>query len=134
MSAERVRHQTVLGRLIGRVALVEEDEMAAVIAAFLLFFCVLGGYFAVRPVRETVGTILGRDRVAHLYLWTWVGSIVIIPIFGWVVAHMKRSVFLPLIYGFVAVSLAAIGIALRANETSIAVGQFFYVFISILSL
>lgn len=134
MSAEPVAHQTVLGRLIGRIALVEKHEMSAVIAAFLLFFCVLGGYFAVRPVRETVGTILGRDRVADLYLWTWAGSIAIIPIFGWMVGRLKRSVFLPLIYGFVAVSLAAIGIALRANEASIAVGQFFYVFISILSL
>jgi len=134
MSTERAKHQTVLGRLLGRVALIEKHEMAAVIAAFLLFFFVLGGYFAVRPVRETVGTILGRDRVAHLYLWTWVGSLVIIPIYGWLVARLKRSVFLPLIYGFVAVSLAAIGVALRANEGSIAIGQFFYVFISILSL
>lgn len=134
MSAERVTHQTVLGRLIGRVALVEKHEMPAVTAAFLLFFCVLGGYFAVRPVRETVGTILGRDRVADLYIWTWVGSIAIIPIFGWMVGRLKRSICLPLIYGFVAVSLAVIGIALRANEKSIAVGQFFYVFISILSL
>lgn len=134
MSAERARHPTVLGRLIGRVALVEKHEMAAVIASFLLFFFVLGGYFCVRPVRETVGTILGRDRVADLYLWTSVGSIMIIPIFGWLVARTKRSVFLPLIYGFVAVSLAAIGIALRANEGSIAVGQFFYVFITIFAL
>jgi AAA family ATP:ADP antiporter len=134
MSAERAKHPTVLGRLIGRVALVEKHEMAAVIASFLLFFFVLGGYFCVRPVRETVGTILGRDRVANLYLWTWVGSVAIIPIFGWVVARLKRSVFLPLIYAFVAVSLAGIGIVLRANEGSIAVGQFFYVFISILSL
>lgn len=134
MSTERARHPTVLGRLIGRVALVEKHEMAAVIASFLLFFFVLGGYFCVRPVRETVGTILGRDRVADLYLWTSVGSILIIPIFGWLVARLKRSVFLPLIYGFVAVSLAAIGILLRADEGSIAVGQFFYVFISILSL
>jgi AAA family ATP:ADP antiporter len=134
MTAERPAHETVLGRLLGRVSLIEKHEMAAVIAAFLLFFFVLGGYFAVRPVRETVGTILGRDRVAHLYLWTWVGSLVIIPIYGWLVARLQRSVFLPLIYGFVAVSLTAIGIALRANEGSIAIGQFFYVFISILSL
>lgn len=134
MSAKRVEHETIFGRLIGRVALVEKQEMAAVIAAFLLFFFVLGGYFCVRPVRETVGTILGRDRVAHLYLWTWVGSIVIIPIFGLLVARLRRSVVLPLIYGFVAVSLAAIGVVLQANEGSIAVGQFFYVFISILSL
>ena len=134
MSAERVVHQTVFGRMLGRVALIEKHEMAAVIAAFLLFFFVLGGYFCVRPVRETVGTILGRDRVAHLYLWTWIGSLAIIPIYGWLVARLKRSVFLPLIYGFVAVSLVAVGVALRANEGSIAIGQFFYVFISILSL
>jgi AAA family ATP:ADP antiporter len=134
MSAKRVQHQTVFGRLLGRVALVEKHEMPAVIASFLLFLFVLGGYFCVRPVRETVGTILGRNRVADLYLWTWAGSIAIIPIFGWLVARLKRSVFLPLIYGFVAVSLAAIGIALQANEGSIAIGQFFYVFISILSL
>jgi len=134
MSTERAKHPTVLGRLIGRVALVEKHEMAAVIASFLLFFFVLGGYFCVRPVRETVGTILGRDRVADLYLWTWVGSVAIIPIFGWLVARSKRSVFLPLIYAFVAVSLAAIGMVLRTNEGSIAVGRFFYVFISILSL
>ena len=134
MAAERIRHQTVFGRLLGRVALIEKHEMAAVIAAFLLFFFVLGGYFCVRPVRETVGTILGRDRVADLYLWTWVGSIMIIPILGWLVGRLKRSVFLPLVYGFVALSLAAIGVVLRANEGSIAVGQFFYVFISILSL
>src|SRR6476619_2080688 len=134
MSAKEVTQQSILGRLIGRVALVEKHEMAAVVASFLLFFFVLGGYFCVRPVRETVGTILGRDRVANLYLWTWVGSVVIIPIYGWLVARLKRSTFLPLIYGFVAVSLTAIGFALRTNDTSIAIGQFFYVFISILSL
>src|SRR6476619_6812361 len=131
MSAKEVTQQSILGRLIGRVALVEKHEMAAVVASFLLLFFVLGGYFCVRPVRETVGTILGRNRVADLYLWTWVGSIVIIPLFGWLVARLKRSVFLPLIYGFVAVSLIVIGIILRANEGSIAVGQFFYVFIII---
>ena len=127
-------NDSVLGRLIGRVALVEKHEMAAVIAAFCLFFFVLGGYFAVRPVRETVGTILGRDRVADLYLWTWVGSLAIIPLYGALVARLKRSVFLPLIYGSVAVFLAIVGVVLRANENSIPVGQFFYVFISVLSL
>ena len=48
--------------------------MPTVVTAFFLFFCVLGGYFAVRPVRETMGTILGRDRVANLWLATWIVS------------------------------------------------------------
>src|ERR1051326_5088739 len=134
MSTERVTHETVLGRLIGRVALVEKHEMAAVIAAFLLFFCVLGGYFAVRPVRETVGTILGRDRVAHLYVATWIASLAIVPIYRAIVAKVRRSVFLPLIYGFVAVALAIVGGVLQNQPKSVAFGQFFYVFISVLSL
>jgi AAA family ATP:ADP antiporter len=113
---------------------VERREMPSVVVAFFLFFCVLGGYFAVRPVRETVGTILGRDRVANLYVATWIASLAIVPIYGAIVAKVRRSVFLPLIYGFVAVALAIVGGVLQNQSKNVAVGQFFYVFISVLSL
>jgi len=113
---------------------VERREVPSVIVAFFLFFCVLGGYFAVRPVRETVGTILGRDRVANLYVATWIASLAIVPIYGAIVAKVRRSVFLPLIYGFVAVALAIVGAVLQNQPKSVAFGQFFYVFISVLSL
>ena len=46
-----------LTRLLQRVSDIEPEETGAVITAFLLFFCVLGGYFMVRPVRETVAAI-----------------------------------------------------------------------------
>ena len=108
--------------------------MPSVVVAFFLFFCVLGGYFAVRPVRETVGTILGRDRVANLYVATWIASLAIVPVYGAIVAKVRRSVFLPLIYGFVAVALAIVGGVLQNQSKNVAVGQFFYVFISVLSL
>ena len=39
---------------------IEPGEKRAVFTAFALMFCVMGGYFAVRPIRETVGTILGE--------------------------------------------------------------------------
>jgi len=106
----------------------------SVVVAFSLFFCVLGGYFAVRPVRETVGTILGRDRVANLYVATWIASLAIVPLYGAIVAKFRRSVFLPLIYGCVAVALAIVGGVLQKQPKSVAFGQFFYVFISVLSL
>jgi ATP:ADP antiporter, AAA family len=113
---------------------VERREVPSVVVAFFLFFCVLGGYFAVRPVRETVGTILGRDRVANLYVATWIASLAIVPIYGAIVAKVRRSVFLPLIYGFVAVALAIVGGVLQNQSRNVAVGEFFYVFISVLSL
>ena len=121
-------------RILSTLTSVERRELPSVIVAFFLFFCVLGGYFAVRPVRETVGTILGRDRVANLYVATWIASLAIVPIYGAIVAKVRRSVFLPLIYGFVAVALAIVGGVLQNQPKSVAFGQFFYVFISVLSL
>jgi ATP:ADP antiporter, AAA family len=134
MSADRNPDGGFLGRFLTRVAPIERHEIPAVVAAFCLFFCVLGGYFCVRPVRETVGTLIGRDRVADLYIATWVASVALIPIYGALVARFRRSAFLPWIYGSIALALAAVGVVFAANETSVAVGQFFYVFISVLNL
>jgi AAA family ATP:ADP antiporter len=125
---------SVMGRIFSTLTFVERRELPSVVTAFFLFFCVLGGYFAVRPVRETVGTILGRDRVANLWLATWIVSLAIVPLYGAIVAKIRRSVFLPLIYGFVAVALAIVGGALQNQSKNVAVVQFFYVFISVLSL
>ena len=52
-----------VSRVLARFVRVEPREAAIVTVAFLLFFFVLGSYFAVRPVRETIATILGRQRV-----------------------------------------------------------------------
>ena len=65
---------SLLARLLGRTTQIDRKEMPAVIASFLLIFCVMCGYFAVRSVRETAGTVLGKDRVANLFLITWVAS------------------------------------------------------------
>jgi AAA family ATP:ADP antiporter len=121
-------------RGLARFARVEPRESAAVIASFLLFFFVLGSYFSVRPVRETIATLLGRDRVADLWLYTAIFAIAIVPLYGWLVARVRRSLLLPWIYGVVAVILAVIGSYLSVDEDNLAVGTFFYVWISVLNL
>jgi ATP:ADP antiporter, AAA family len=123
-----------LRRLLSMIAPIEEREWPAVIAAFCLFFCFMAGYFAVRPVRETIGTIIGRERTANLWVVTWAASLIIVPLYGVIVARFRRSVFLPAIYGFVGLVLALIGLAIRGEQVNIVIGQFFYVFISVLNL
>lgn len=121
--------------LLKRAADIEADEVGAVLTAFFLFFCVLGGYFMVRPVRETVGVILGADRVADLFIVTWIASVGIVPLYGWLCMRYRRSVFLPWIYGFVALALVAVGVMIGSGEgASVAASQFFFVFISVLNL
>ena len=123
-----------LARILPALVAIDRRELPIVITSFALFFCVLGGYFAVRPVRETIGTVLGRNRVADLWLATWIVSLGIVPVYGIVVAKFRRSVFLPLIYGAVALALVALGVAFNRNPDSIVTGQFFYVFISVINL
>jgi AAA family ATP:ADP antiporter len=125
---------SLLGRVLSSLAAIERHEIPAVVAAFCLFFCILGGYFAVRPVRDTVGTIIGGDRVADLWIATWACSLAIVPLYGAVVSRFRRSVFLPWTYGLVAAALAGVGLLLTADGANIAAGQFFYVFISVLNL
>ncbi|HSK18027.1 MAG TPA: MFS transporter [Longimicrobiales bacterium] len=132
--SETARAPGPLTRLLGRVADVEPDEVGAVVTAFMLFFCVLGGYFMVRPVRETVGTILGPDRVADLFMFTWIAAVALVPIYGALCARFRRSTFLPWIYGFVGVSLVGVGLMLRPAGPNVIASQFFFVFISVLNL
>ena len=84
-----------LSRLLNKLGQVEPSESRAVVTAFLLFFFVLGGYFAVRPVRETFATVMGRDAVADLWIITSIGAVIIVPIYGALVAWVRRAILLP---------------------------------------
>lgn len=108
--------------------------MPAVVASFLLFFCIMAGYFAVRPVRDTVGTLIGADRLADLWIGTAAASLLVIPVYGWLVARFRRSVFLPWTYAAVAVAFAIVGLAFRGGTPGLGLSQFFWIFISVLNL
>ncbi|MEZ5500985.1 MAG: MFS transporter [Steroidobacteraceae bacterium] len=123
-----------LARLLNRVARVEARESSAVVIALLLFFFVLGGYFAVRPVRETIGTLLGRERVGELWGYTGIAAIAIVPIYGALVARVRRGVLLPAIYAIVALSLFGCALLFARESSASWAGEFFYVWISVLNL
>ena len=123
------------GRLFAAVGAIERHERPAVAVSFLLFFCIMAGFFAVRPVRDTVGTLIGAERLANLWIGTAAASVVVIPVYGWLVARVRRSVFLPWTYAGVAVSLAIVGLAFRGGGApGLRLSQFFWIFISVLNL
>jgi AAA family ATP:ADP antiporter len=116
------------------VAAVERHEMPAVIAAFCLFFCVMSGYFSIRPVRDTIGSLMERSQLADIWIVVWVVSLAVIPIYGALVAVLRRSILLPLIYGTISAALVFVGLAFPTESSGPFVGQFFWVFISVLNL
>jgi AAA family ATP:ADP antiporter len=113
---------------------VKSAEMGIVVAGFMLLFCVLGGYFAVRPVRETIGTILGREATQNLWVFTAIFAILIVPFYGWLVGHIRRAVLLPTIYGFMAVAFICTALVFQADPKNATLARIFYVGISVMNL
>ena len=113
---------------------VDGAEARICITGFLLLFCVLGGYFAVRPVRETIGTVLGRQATQNLWFFTALFAIIIVPFYGWLVARVRRSVLLPSIYGFMTVAFVATAQIFGSGALDPMVARVFYVAISVMNL
>ena len=113
---------------------VNGKETGIVISGFFLLFCVLGGYFAVRPVRETIGTVLGREATQNLWFFTALFAILIVPLYGWLVGHIRRSVLLPTIYGFMALAFVLTAQVFQGESLDPMVARIFYVAISVMNL
>ncbi len=113
---------------------VNGGEARIVITGFFLLFCVLGGYFAVRPVRETIGTIIGREATQNLWFFTALFAILMVPFYGWLVAKVRRSVLIPSIYGFMVVAFVGTAQMFQGHMPDPLVARIFYVAISVMNL
>lgn len=89
--------------------------------SFLYFFCLLSGYYVLRPVREAMGAssdvtalfppamiaFFGERGIALkelqlqvLFSMTFMIMLVLQPVYGWLVSRWPRRLFLPAVYGF----------------------------------
>ena len=124
----------------------EERPLALLSAAY--FFCILCGYFFLRPVREAMGIARGMDELRWLFVGTAVVSLVFVLAFGGVVARTNRRRFIPIGYLFVIACLIVFSGMLIADgaagggligsdtETPVAryVGYTFFVWLSTVNL
>jgi len=112
----------------------DPTERRIVIIGFLLLFCVLGGYFAVRPVRETIGTIIGRKATQNLWMYTALFALIIVPLYGWLVAHIRRSILVPIIYGLMCIGFLVTAFIFQTHSEGAAFAKVFYVWISVMNV
>jgi ATP:ADP antiporter, AAA family len=96
-----------LTALIQRVFNVRRDELAAVLAAAVFFFCVLTALMVLRPAREALGMQRGIEAVRWLFMGTAIVTLLVNPVFGWLVSRFRRLRFITVTYLFFALSLVA---------------------------
>lgn len=73
--------------------------------ATVAFFCLLAGYYVLRPIREEMGIAGGVDQLQWLYTGTFVVITALVVPVSWAVAKWRRSVVVPGMYVLAAVGL-----------------------------
>ena len=104
--------------------------------SFAWFFCILGGYYVIRPVREAMGVASGKDSLNWLFLATFVAMIIAVPIYAWLVAKLPRKRLVAVIYHFFAINLLLFW-WLFQNDSEVVklwVARAFFVWTSVFSL
>lgn len=115
---------------------VERHEWPAVILAFFYFFLVLAAYYVLRPVREQLSAASGVQALLPFYTATFVVTLALTPVYGWLVANFPRKRFVPLVYLFFITNLLAFIPAFQAQGTFTPeiLGAVFFVWMSVFNL
>jgi AAA family ATP:ADP antiporter len=122
--------------LLQRFANIRPDEVRPALAAALFFFCVLTALMVARPAREALGMQRGIEAIRWLFMGTVLATLLVNPVFGWLVARFRRIVFVNAAYLFFAFGLAAFYLLLVVAPASVgrASGMVFYVWFSVFNL
>ncbi len=111
-------------------------ELAPVLVAGLFFFCILTALMLLRPARDALGMERGIESVRWLFIGTAVVTLLVNPVFGWLVSRFKRLHFISATYGFFALSLVGFWALLVFAPGAVGArsGQVFYVWFSVFNL
>ena len=133
---------------VSRILNIKKEERPLALLSAADFFCILCGYFFLRPVRGAMGVARGMDELRWLFVGTAVVSLLCVLAFGGVVARTNRRRFIPMGYFFVIACLilfagmliadgvAGGGLIGTDTETDVAryVGYTFFVWLSTANL
>jgi AAA family ATP:ADP antiporter len=115
---------------------IRREEVGPALVAGLFFFCVLTALMVIRPAREALGMQRGIEALRWLFMGTVLVTLLVNPVFGWLVSRFRRLVFVNATYLFFAFGLVAFYLLLVLTPESVGqrTGQVFYVWFSVLNL
>lgn len=124
--------------LLRRAVDVREDEVAALLLSFGYFFCLLCGYYILRPLREEMGIQGGVRNLQWLFTGTFVVMLAAVPLFGAAVARLPRRQFIPLVYRFfilnILIFFVLLGPARAGDGQAVHAARAFFIWTSVFNL
>ena len=119
---------------LARIVNVRPGEARALLWSFAYFFCLLAGYYVLRPLRDEMGVAGGVRNLQWLFTATFFVMLAAVPVFGALVARLPRKRFVPVVYHFFVLNIAAFWLLLALDVEKVLVARVFFVWISVFSL
>lgn len=111
-----------------------DHEVPVVGAGLAMFFLLFAGYFMLRPIRETMGVAGGVDNLQWLFTGTFVATLAVLPLYGWIASKVSRRRIVPWVFGMVVTSLLGYGVAMLAQPDDVWLARTFYIWVSVINL
>jgi len=105
----------------------DSAERHTVTLAFACNFVLLGSYYILRPVRDTVATIVGVSKLQELFTATFIGTIVASALYSALASRVRLTRLLPGVFWFWLVNVVAFTLLFRAAPESRALAAAYYV-------
>ena len=112
----------------------EADEAVPVGWAFCYFFCLLCGYYILRPVRDEMAIEGGVQHLPWMMTGTFVTLLLVTPLFGWLSARVSRHRLLQIVYAFFALHLVLFFVAMMGHVSPQWTARIFFVWLSVFNL
>ena len=125
---------TIFQRGLARVVSIRPGEGRALAWSFAYFFCLLAGYYVLRPLRDEMGIAGGVKNLPWLFTATFLVMLAAVPLFGAIVARLPRARFVPLVYHFFVANIAIFWLLLTFDFEKPLVARIFFVWISVFNL
>ena len=121
---------------LGRLVSVQPGEGRALFLASAYFFCLMLGYYLLRPLREAMGIAKGADKLPWLMTGTLLAMLLANPAFSALVSRLPRRRFIPLTYRFFALNLLVFAGLFRMlpGHGGAGLGYTFYIWLSVYNL
>ena len=119
---------------LGRFIRIERGEVAASLWSFACFFCVLCGYYILRPLRDEMGVQGGVENLPWLFSATFAAMLAAVPLFGFAAARLPRRRLVPWTYVFFIANVLVFHALFSLELAPAAVARAFFIWVSVFNL
>ncbi len=123
-----------LRRSVARFIQAEPQELWPLAWSFGYFFCLLCGYYILRPVRDEMAIQGGVHNLPWMMTGTFVTLLAATPLFGWLSARYSRYRLLLAVYSFFIANLVALYFLMTSQQYIEWVARGFFVWLSVFNL